>query len=78
VTSPAIPRLPDIAFPFYVQTDKQRERWELSHAIAEAISAENEPDGRPNTLFVWHMTRHLFSSEMPTGSVDDQPAYRIA
>ena len=54
-------------------TPEQRERFELSHLIAELISAENEPDGRPNSLFVLHMRETIYFSEMPTGTPEDWP-----
>ncbi len=74
MTDTTIPKLPPEAFPPYVITSDDRERWELAHAISCKISADNEPDGRPNTRFVWYMTRHIYSSEIATGSADDEPA----
>jgi hypothetical protein len=47
-----VPRIPAYALPSYVRTPEERERFELSRLIAELISADNEPDGRPNSLFV--------------------------
>jgi hypothetical protein len=39
-----VPRIPEYALPSYVRTPEKRERFELSRAIAESISAENEPE----------------------------------
>jgi hypothetical protein len=66
-----IPRIPEYALPSYVRTPEQRERFELSHLIAELISADNEPDGRPNSLFVLHMRETIYFSDMPTGTPED-------
>jgi hypothetical protein len=66
-------RIPDYALPSYVRTPEQRERFELSHAVAEAISAENEPDGRPNSLFVLSMRETIYLSDIPTGTPEDWP-----
>ena len=69
-----IPRIPEYALPSYVRTLEERERFELSHPIAELISAENEPDGRPNSLFVLYMRETIYFSDLPTGTPEDAPA----
>jgi hypothetical protein len=66
--------IPEYALPSYVRTPEERERFELSHAVAEAISAANEPDGRPNPLFVLHMRETIYFSDIPTGTPEDEPA----
>jgi hypothetical protein len=68
-----VPRLPAYALPAYVRTPEERERFELSHALAEAISAQYEPDGRPDAVFVFHMREHIYASDIPTGGPDDVP-----
>lgn len=69
-----LPTIPDYALPSYIQTPEDRERWELVFALAEETSRQNEPDGRPNSQFVWYFARHLYFSEIPTGSPDDPAA----
>jgi len=73
MTEARIPRLPAEAFPQYVVTEGQRERWQLAHAIATKISADNEPGGVPNSRFVWYFTRDAYNSDIPT---DETPAAR--
>jgi len=70
MTAPAIPRLRAIAFPSYVTTEQQRQRFEISRAIAEALSAEYEP-GMPNSEFVFYMTQQIYSTDIPTGDPSD-------
>jgi hypothetical protein len=53
-----IPRIPVYPLPSYVRTPEQRERFELSHMIAELISAEHEPG--PNSLFVLYMRETIY------------------
>ena len=67
-----VPRILDYALLSDVRTPDERDRFELSHALAEAISAENEPDGPPNSLFVLHMRETIFFSDVPTGTPEDQ------
>ena len=74
-TSPyPIAKTPDHALPPYVQTPEDRERWELAVALAEITSRQHEPDGTPNSTFVWYFARSLYFSEFPTGSRDDPAA----
>jgi hypothetical protein len=68
-----VPRISEYALPSYVRTPDERERFELSHLIAELISADNEPDGRPNSLFVLHMRETIYFSDIPTGTPEDAP-----
>ena len=69
-----IPTIPTAALPPFVLTGADRERWELAVAIAEETSRQNEPDGRPNSLFVFGYARTVFFSELETGSPGD-PAF---
>lgn len=54
-------------YPPFVLTEADQARWDLSYAIAAKTSADNEPDGRPNSQFVWGYARTVFFSELPTG-----------
>jgi hypothetical protein len=58
-------------FPSYVQSEQERQRWKVCAALALAASIERGPDGRPNSVFVWHGTRGLYHSEMSAG--DPEP-----
>jgi hypothetical protein len=66
-----IPKIPTYALPPFVQSEEDRERWELVVAVAEELSRQNEPDGRPNSQFVWYYSRWLYRSDIPTGCADD-------
>jgi hypothetical protein len=68
-----IPCIPEYALPSYVRTPEERERFELSRLIAELISAGNEPDGRPNSLFVLYMRKTIYFGDIPTGTPEDWP-----
>jgi hypothetical protein len=69
-----IATIPAYALPPFVQTPEDRERWELSVTLAETTSRQNEPDGRPNSMFVWYFARSVYHSDIPTGSPDDPAA----
>lgn len=57
--------------PPYVVTDADRERWELSGKIAEALWEANAPDEPMDPQFYWTMQRTVYASDVPTGSPDD-------
>lgn len=67
----AIPELPDYAYPDFVETDKDKERWRLALDIAQSISADNEPSGKPDLEFVFYMSREVYFSDIPTGKPED-------
>jgi hypothetical protein len=55
-----------------VASPPQRNRldFELSRAIAQAISEDFEP-GMPNSEFIFYMTQYIYSSEVRTGDPRD-------
>lgn len=66
-----VPDIPDEAYPPFAVTEAERERWRVAHAVAEAISRQNEPSGTPNSTFVWYFARSVYHSDVPTGTADD-------
>lgn len=68
-----IPTIPEYALPAFAKSTEDRERWQLANAVAAKISSQNEPDGRPNSMFVFHFARSVYFSDLPTGTADDAP-----
>lgn len=70
-----IPKQP--TYPSFVLSESDQSRWDLSMAIAEETSRQNEPDGRPNSQFVFYYARTVFFSPLVTGDpselAEDQP-----
>jgi hypothetical protein len=63
--------IPDYAYPAFVHTDEDKERWRLALDIASKISRDFEPSGNPDPQFVFYMSREVFFSDIPTGSPED-------
>lgn len=61
-------------FPGYVQTSEQRRRWEICADAATTLSTLCEPNGRPDSGFVWVTTRALYGSDIPTGELPPEGA----
>jgi hypothetical protein len=69
-------------YPNYVDTDELRIRWNLAKRIAEvqAIMGGAIRGSGEFNLYVWHVTRTIFDSDLATGSeeeVDDEDARRV-
>jgi hypothetical protein len=58
-----------LRYPPYVTTEAQRERFDLSKAIAQRQVELYDDD--PNPLYVWLTTRWLYHSDIPTGGPDE-------
>ncbi len=58
--------------PPYVVTDADRERWDLSGKVAEAIWNDNAPGERLDPVFYWHMQRTVYKSDIPTSATGDR------
>jgi hypothetical protein len=63
--TPSVPKQEH--YPPYVLTEADESRWDLAMAIAEETSRQNEPDGRPNSQFVWYYARTVYFSPIETG-----------
>lgn len=65
--------IPLAPLPPWLQSPEDELRWKVCAALSIFVSAQMEPDGRPDSRFVWFSVRALYhDARFPTGEAEPQ------